>query len=292
VNAPLRSRLGNPTEACPLFLTMFLAASCVLLAQPAKPLHAQASSTIDYTPTADGFGTIEIKNISYEVITNVPGRPPADRLLLRKITRSKEVLGDVGVDANVSLEAWRLGDDLRQRSLYTLNVSGDDGNTRDNALFVVSRGLEEVEWWSVYKLGNGQHLFDTYVPLLSFSISRETVKTRYAGLDVPGDDETDALLKQPNVIGVLAYASEGHLLREALLTSDDRQQARLLRSYADVTRSLSVTEAPSRNIRLTFTQNFPSPPNPVELLIPVKGDDLDLKNAQLPPKMHATVWKR
>src|ERR1700683_2015539 len=108
--------------------------------QPVKPLHAQASSTIDYTPTADGFGTIEIRNVSYEVITNVPGRPPDDRLLLRKITRSKEVLGDIGVEANVSLEAWRLGDDLRQRSLYTLNVSGDDGSTRDNALFVVSRG--------------------------------------------------------------------------------------------------------------------------------------------------------
>jgi hypothetical protein len=266
--------------------------AAMLLGQPAKPLHAQASSTIDYTPTADGFGTVEIRNVSYEVITNVPGRPPADRLLLRKTTRSKEVLGDIGVEANVTLEAWRLGDDLRQRPLYTLNVSGDDGNTRDNALFVVSRGLEEVEWWSVYKLGNGQHFFDTYVPLLSFSISRETVKTRYAGLDVPADDEGDARLKQPNVIGVLAYASEGHLLREALLTSDDRQQARLLRSYADVTRSLSVTEAPSRNIRLTFTQNFPSPPNPVEVLIPVGNDDLDLKNAQLPGKMHVGVWKR
>jgi len=273
-------------------LFLCLAASSVLLAQTAKPLHAQASSTIDYTPTADGFGAIEIRNVSYEVVTNVPGRPPDDRLLLRKTIRSKEVLGDIGIEANVSLEAWRLGDDLRQRSLYTLNVSGDDGTTRDNALFVVSRGLEEVEWWSVYKLGNGQHLFDTHVPQLSFSISRETVKTRYAGLNVPPDDESDARLKQPNVIGVLAYASEGHLLREALLTSDDRQQARLLRSFADVTRSLSVTEAPTRNIRLTFSQNFPSPPNPVEVLIPVKGDDLDLKNAKLPPRMNVVTWRR
>ncbi len=273
-------------------LFSFLAASSVLLGQPAKPLHAQASSTIDYTPTADGFGTIEIRNVSYEVITNVPGRPPDDRLLLRKTIRSKEVLGDIGIEANVSLEAWRLGDDLRQRSLYTLNVSGDDGNTKDNALFVVSRGLEEVEWWSVYKLGNGQHLFDTYVPLLSFSISRETVTMRYAGLEAPPDDATDAHLKQPNIIGVLSYATESRMLREVLLTSDDHQQARLLRSYADVTRSLSVTEGPSRNIRLTFTQNFPSPPNPVEVLIPVKGDDLDLNHAQLPGKIHVAAWKR
>ena len=183
-------------------LIAFVGLSSALLAQPAKPLHAQASSTIDYTPTADGFGTIEIRNVSYEVVTNVPGRAPADRLLLRKINRSKEVLGDIGIEANVSLEAWRLGDDLRQRSLFTLNVEGNEANTKDNALFVVSRGLEEVEWWSVYKLGNGQHLFDTYVPLESFSISRETVTTRYVGLEVPPDDTKDARLKQPPVFKV------------------------------------------------------------------------------------------
>jgi hypothetical protein len=266
--------------------------SSALLAQPAKPQHAQASSTVDYTPTADGFGTIEIRNVSYEVVTNVPGRPPDDRLLLRKTIRSKEVLGDVGMEANVSLEAWHLGDDLRQRSLYTLNVEGNEGNTKDNALFVVSRGLEEVEWWSVYKLGNGQHLFDTYAPIESFSISRETVTTRYAGLDVPPDDTTDARLKQPNVIGVVTYASDSRVMREILLTSDDRQQATLLRSYADVTRTLNVTTIPSPTIRVTFTQNFPSAPKPIDVIIPVKGDDLDLKNAQLPAKMHAAVWKR
>jgi hypothetical protein len=273
-------------------LFWLLMASSALFAQPAKPLHAQASSTIDYTPTADGFGTIEIRNVSYEVVTNVPGRAPADRLLLRKINRSKEVLGDIGMEANVSLEAWRLGDDLRQRSLYTLNVEGNEANTKDNALFVVSRGLEEVEWWSVYKLGNGQHLFDTYVPLESFSISRETVTTRYVGLEVPPDDTKDARLKQPNVIGVLTYASDSRVMHEILLTSDDRQQARLLRSFADVTRTLSVTLNPSPTIRISFTQDFPSSPNPLEVVIPVKGDDLDLKEAQLPAKLHAAVWKR
>jgi hypothetical protein len=267
-------------------------ASTALLAQPAKPLHAQASSTFDYTTAADGTHAIEIRNASYEVITNVPGRPPGDLLLLRKTIRSKEVLGDLGIEANVSLEAWHLPDDLRQRPLYTLNVEGSEGTTKDNALFVVSRGLEEVEWWSIYKLGNGQRLFDTYVPLESFSISRETVTTRYVGFDVPPDDTTDARMKQPNVIGVVTYASGSRVIREILLTSDDRQQARLLRSFADVTRSLSVTELPSQSIKISFTQNFPSPPKPIEVLIPVKSDDLDLKNAQLPAKMQAAVWRR
>jgi len=272
---------------------LLFTASCALFAQPAKPLHSQASSSIDYTTAADGSRTVEIRNVAYEVTgPNIPGRPPDDRLLLRKITRTKEVLGDIGVEANLTLEAWRLGDELRDRSLYTLTVSGDDGNVRDNALFVVSRGLEEVEWWSVYKLGNGQHLFDTYVPLDSFSISRETVATRYVGLDVPADTETDARLKQPNVVAVLTYASESRLIREALLTSDDRELARLLRSYADVTRTIAVTPGPPRIIKLSFTQNYPSPPKPVELLVPLKGDDLDLGNAQLPAKLHLTAWRK
>lgn len=267
--------------------------SCAVFAQPAKPLHSQASSSIDSTTAADGSATVEIRNVAYEITgTNVPGRPPDDRLLLRKITRTKEVLGDIGVEANLTLEAWRLGDDLRNRSLYTLTVSGDEGNVRDNAIFVVSRGLEEVEWWSVYKLGNGQHLFDTYVPLTSFSISRDTVTTRYVGLDVPSDNETDARLKQPGVVAVLTYASESRIIREVLLTCDDRQQAKLLRSYADVTRTISINEGPSRTITLTFRQNYPSAPNPRDVIIHLAGDDLDLNTAQLPPKMHATAWRK
>jgi hypothetical protein len=259
--------------------------AAALLAQPPKPFQAQSSSSINYDSQ-----TVQIRNVSYEVTgTNVPGLPPDDSLLLRKTTSSKQVLGDIGMEATVTLNAWRLGDDPRHKPLYTLNTSGEDGNTKDNALFVVSRGLEEVEWRPVYKLGSGEHLFDTYVPLVGFSISRETLTTRYVGLEVPPDDATDARLKQPNFVAVLSYASEGRLVREALLTSDDRQQGRLLRSYADVTRTLSVS---GETIRLNFTQNYPSPPNIVQVLIPVKGDDLDLTNAKLPPRMHASAWRR
>jgi len=71
--------------------------------------------------------------------TQVPGRPPAERLLLRKTTRSKQILGDIGMQATVTLEAWRLGEDLRRKPLYTLTVTGEDGRTIDNALFVVAR---------------------------------------------------------------------------------------------------------------------------------------------------------
>lgn len=268
------------------FLTLCVLAAA-LFAQDPKPFEAESSSTIKFAG-----GAINIRNVTYEIATNVPGRAPAELLLLQKTIQSKEVLGDIGVEATVQLDAWRFGDDVRQKPVYTLRVSGTEGHAVDNAIFVVSRGLEEVEWWSIYKLGSGQHLFDTYVPLLSVSISRDTVKMRYLGLEVPEDDTKDPRLKQPNVIAVLTYASETRVVREALLTSDDRQQATLLRSFADVTRALASDEAPARSVKLTFRQNYPSPPNPAEVLIPIKGDDLDLANAKLPGKMHVVGWKR
>jgi hypothetical protein len=267
---------------------VFFLAAVLAHAQQRPPLHAESLSTVDYTTAADGSETVEIRNIAHEVTsTQVPGRPPGERLLLRTTTRSKQVLGDIGLEATVMLEAWRLGEDLQQKPLYTLTVAGGEGRTVDNALFVVSRGLEETEWWSVYKLGSGQHLFDTYVPLLSFSISRQTVTTRYVGLDVPGDDTTDARLKKPNVVAVLIYASEDRVVREALLTCDDPKQAQLLRSYADTTRTVSFIEGA---LKLSFTRNYPSPPNPVGLRIPILHDDPDLVHAQLPPHMHLTRY--
>jgi hypothetical protein len=261
---------------------------------PPKPVQAQSSSTISATTAADGWQTIDIRNVSYEVSnSHVPGRPADERLLLRKTVHSKESVGDIGIDATVTLEAWRFGDDPRGKPLYTLNATGTEGRTLDSALFVASRGLEEVEWWSVYKLGNGQRLFDTYVPLLNFSISRETVTERYVGLEVPPDDTKDARLKQPNVIAVVTYASQDRVIREALLTSDDRQQAALLRSFADVTRTLVLQEAKStRALKLTFSQDYPSPANPLDVVIPVAGDDLDLAHAQLPARLHLAAWKR
>jgi hypothetical protein len=251
-------------------------------------MHAESPSTIDFSSAADGSETVEIRNISHEVTgTQVPGRPAGERLLLRNTARSKQVLGDIGIEATVTLEAWRLGEDPRHKPLYTLTVAGADARTIDNALWVVSRGLEETEWWSVYKLGSGQHLFDTYVPLLSFSISRETLTTRYVGLDVPADDVKDPRLKQPNVVAVLTYASEDRIVRQALLTCDDLKQAQILRSYAETTRAISWAEGA---LKLSFSQNYPSPPNTVELRIPVRRDDLDLTHAQLPPRMHVSAY--
>src|SRR5258706_5966088 len=214
-----------------------------LLAQPParKPFQAQSVSSFSYDVAKDGAETIEVVNTTYEISTNVPGRAPSELLVLRKVTRSKEVLGDIGVEGAITLETWPLGADLKQKPLYTVTATGVDAKTVDNALWVVARGLEEVEWWSAYKLGTGQHLFDTYVPLLSFSISRAELTIRYVGLEVPPDDTTDSRLKDPHVVAVLTYASAERVIREALITCDDPKRASWLRSFADETRTVSVT---------------------------------------------------
>ncbi len=281
---------------------------CIALAMlaptvPGQPTRTQSSSSISAAKSADGSQIVEIRNVSYELTgTNVPGRPPNERLVLRKTTHSKETVGDIGVEATVTLEAWRFGDALSQKPLYTVTVTGTDGRIMDSAIFIASRGLEETDWWSVYKLASGQHLFDTYVPLVSFSISKEILTTRYAGLEVPPDDTRDARLKQPNVVGILTYSSGDRVIREVLLTCDDPKRAALLRSYADVTRAVSMVEGaaagqlkpvePSRALKLSFSENYPSPPNTVEVNIPLQHDDLDIAHAQLPRGMHAAAWRR
>lgn len=277
--------------ACGIVLSFF--AQEPPRAPKAAPMHAQSSSTVSLKDQGDEQ-TLEINNVTYEVTGDfVPSRPRDERLLLRKTTASKSVLGDIGQDANTTLEAWPLGVDLKQKPVYTLKVVGTGGATLDNALFVADRGLEEVAWWSVYRLGTGQHLFDTYVPLISFSISREVVESRYVGLEVPPDNASDARLTRPNVIAVLTYASQERVKREALLTCDDPREAILLRSYADATRTLSLAEGtPPRALKLRFELNDPKPAPPINVMIPLAGDDLDLAHAQLPARLHLTAWKR
>lgn len=197
----------------------------------------------------------------------------------------------------MTLEAWPFGTDLQQKPLYTLTQTGTDGRTVHPDLFVTDRRIEEIQWWSVHKLGNGQHLFDTYVPVFSFSISREVLTTRYAGLEVPPDDAKDTRLKEPHVVGVITYASADGVIREALLTSDDPKQAKLLRSYFGSTWTLKLVEGatgagrgkasePPRSLKLSLSQNYPSPPGTIEVTIPIAGDDLDLTRTILPPRLH------
>ncbi len=267
------------------------------IAQTHQPFQAQSPAAITYGVNKDGQQTVEITNVAYEVTsTAVPGRPQNERLLLRTTTHTKQVVDEIGMDASTTIEAWPLGVDPKQKPLYSLKVAGVDSKTVDGALLVVLRGLEDTEWWSVYKLGTGQRLFDTYVPLLGFSIRRDIQTMRYAGLEVPEDDappdNKGARLKDPHVVAVLTYASDERALREALITSDDPKQAQMLRSFADASRSMTLVETPARALKISISQNYPSAPATITLTVPIVHDDLDVAHAQMPAHLHIAAWKR
>ena len=225
-------------------LLAYVAAAALLTAQ--GPFQAQSASTITYT-VKGGEQAVEIHNVAYQYTeTRVPGRPAAERLTLRTTTHAKDVIGDIPEPGTITLEAWPLGIDHKQKPLYAIKLAGSDAHTIDNCLWVVNRGYTDVAMWSVYKLGTGQHLFDTLAEMLRFSITRDVQTMRYVGLEVPPDDASDARLKEPHVVAVLTYAAEDRVIREMLLTHGNPKRAAEMRSYWDTTRSVSLVESPVR----------------------------------------------
>jgi len=129
-------------------------------AQTHQPFQSQSPASVVYGVNKDSQQTVEITNVAYEVTsTAVPGRPQTERLLLRTTTRTREVVDEIGMEASTTVEAWPLGVDPKQKPIYTLKSAGVDSKSVDSALLVILRGLEDTEWWSVYKLGTGvRHL--------------------------------------------------------------------------------------------------------------------------------------
>jgi hypothetical protein len=269
-----------------------------LLCQAQTPKSATSPSTIRFSGKP-GSETLEITNSSYAVTAAfLPGRPPEQRLVLKTTSRHKQVMDEMGSDSSVTLDAWPFGANLNAKPLYSLSVSGSEGRIVDGVLFQVARGLEDVEWWSVYQTGTGRHLFDTHVPIVGFSISRAVLTRRYVGLEVPPDDVSDARLKEPRVVGILSYSSAERVIREVLITCDDPQRARLLRSYFDAIRSVSLLETagtspePSQALQITFREAYPGKGDPLSIRVPIAQDTLNLAEAQLPKGLHLAVWKR
>jgi len=265
------------------------ALAAVLSAQ--NPFRAESTSSISFTAKGDERA-IEIHNVAWQYSnTRVPGRPPDQQLTLRTVTHSKDMVGDIPEPGLVTLDAWPFGVDPKQKPIYTVKIGGSEAKVVDNALWVINRGYTDMDLWSIYKLGTGQHMFDTHAEMLRFSITPDVQTMRYAGLDVPADDVADARLKEPHVLAVVTYAAEDRIIRELLLTHTSPQRARELRSYADITQTLTLTEKPTRRLRIGFKANERGAAT-VEVMVPIKGDDLDMAGAQLPPGFKAAAWKR
>ena len=252
----------------------------VLTAQAKKPFQSQTPSSVTYSIDKDGFGVVEISNTAFELVSEK---------LLRKTVREKHQLGDIGIQASTTVDAWPLGTDPKQKPLYSVTVEGVDPRTMNGEVLVISRALEEVEWWTVYGLASGARLFDTYTPVAPFSIRRDTLTLRYAGLQIAEDEVKDPRLKAANVVGVVTYASAEKVIREALVTCDDPKRAALLRSLADSNFTLVYSAG---SLKLSISQNYPSPAATVTIAIPVVKDDLDFAKAQVPAGVHVASWKR
>ena len=264
----------------------------LLLALAKVSFQAQSASTISYTVASDGE-TVEIHNVAWQYTgTQVPGRPADERLLLRTTTHAKNFLGNIPEPGTLTLEAWPLGVDPNQKPLYSVKLEGDAARTLDNCLWVIDRGYVDAPMWTIHRLGDGRHLFDTHVELVRFTVSRADGNPRYAGLDVPADDIPDARLKDPHVVAVLVYAAEDRVLREALITHDKPAEARQMRSLADEMQEVTFIETPARRLRIAFSHDYPDAPATLEMSVPLVKDDLDVSHAQLPPGMHIAAWRR
>ena len=264
----------------------------LLLALAEIPFHAQSASTVSYTVAGDGE-TVEIQNVAWQYTgTGVPGRPADERLLLRTTTHEKNFVGDIPEPGAMTLEAWPLGVNPNTKPLYSVKLEASDARTLDNCLWVINRGYVDTPMWSIHRLGDGRHLFDTHVELVRFQVSRADGTSRYAGLDVPADDTPDARLKDPRVVAVLVYAAEDRVLREALITHDKPAEARQMRSLADETQQVAFIETPARRLKVAFSHNYPDAPATLEASIPLTKDDLDISHAQLPPGLHIAAWRR
>ena len=258
-----------------------------------KPFQAQGTSGIAYRVDKDEE-IVETTNVAWQVTgTDIPVRPKNERLVLRTTAKQAQVLGDIGTDATVTIEAWPMGADLHSKPLYSVTQTGLEAHTLENALLQFSRGTEEVEWWSLHQLGTGRHLFDTYVPPVNFSTSREFFISRYGALDVPPDDATDARLNEAHIVAVLVYASTEKVIREAMITADDVNRAKELRSYFDTRRTLTLRESPSLPpvLRLRFLSNDKVEKETL-VEVPITKDDLDLAAAKVPAGLHVKAWKR
>jgi hypothetical protein len=291
-----------------MMVMMAVGAATLVAQKTPRPVQSQSTSSFKSEVNKDGQRTVDSTNVAYDLSwSGVPGRPPDEHLVLRKTIRSRQVIEEKGIEATTTVDAWPLGIDFKQKPLYSISLSGVNCRLVNGDLLEFERGLNEVEWWSLYKLGTGEHMFDTYVPLVQFSISRETVTQRYVGLEAPVDDVADARLKDPHVVAVLTYASPDKVMREALITADNPEKAGILRSFADSSRTVTFVEReqvaaatskakrppePVRSLRIAISQNYPSAPQTVTIVIPIVKDDLDLAHATLPLRMHAKAWVR
>jgi hypothetical protein len=272
---------------------------------PSRPFAADSSSKVSYGPK--GF---EITNVRYSY-ENIPDRGRllscCDRYVLLRHTNWR--IGDdpdpsLPDKATATVEAWPIGVDPNTKPLYAIKADFSPGaKIVDGVLLVFQHGFRDYSDWSVYRLEDGRYLFKTSVEMFNFRVlsgAPSMADERYVGFELPDENPPDPRLREPHVAGVLTYASADHVIREALLTSDDPDPVSKLDLVAGL-QSLSMIETlrpgnkgkdAFQTIRLDFDMEEDVHSKRRHMLVPIKGDDLDLAHAKLPPGVHITKWAR
>lgn len=260
-----------------------------LLAASLGMLYAQSTARSESTivqKVEHGDSVVEIRNTGFEL---------AGKLVLRKTVQSREVIGDKGLESEVTLAAWPLGSDLaKKKPLYEVKSAGTDARTRNGEIWILENAADpDVPVWSVYTLATGRRLFRSHVPPLEFGVSQADGTLRYAGIEVPPDDAEDPRLRSRNVVAVLSYSAADHVIRETILTCEDPARAAELRSYFDEERTLETTDrVGGRYLRVTFRGSYPNRPDEKVITIPITKSGLDLAHAAMPPGFHLSFWER
>jgi len=269
---------------------------------PIKPGSVEATSSIRYF-TQDQQQGVETINRAYELTDDhAPGRAGENgRIVLKSELRTKKLIGDEGVEAHITIEARLIGQDPDTKPLYTIAVEGSSFQHLDN-LLIVERGTGgDAVWQSVYRTGTGRHLFDVSGAFVPFRIRENASRwgPRIAGLYLIPDDEADAELKRPEIVGLLGYAAseaEPGTLRRLLLTCDDPKRAVSLRAFWTGEEEWNIAVEPSfgtasaipGTATLTLTLFGEAK---ARITIPIAKDDFDLEHAELPAGLHLARWK-
>jgi hypothetical protein len=210
--------------------------------------------------------TSKLVNTTYSVVSvPITGEPRPRRTLLRQ----RVTVGDDGL-GRASLSAWLVGapSELRKAPLYHINVVAHSASLGDDFLF----WTETAGRRTAYSLANGDWLFDSDLPLVTFAFEPEA--RRMAALS-RADEEYSAR----GGVAVFTYAAPGRVLRRAVLVVDDPMRAGMLRATLSATKLVTYTDEAlgGRVVELPLGSGA--------VRIPVTPNEFDIRRAILPPGM-------
>ena len=241
-------------------------------------------------------------NVSFAFAT-CSGRLPSKRLYRLRVTL-KWMDDEIGVEGKVRLDAFDAAAGPMSKPIYTIESAGADGRILDTCLFRVNRGLEEMDWWALHDLETGRLLFESMTEPLTFHILDAEMfnYADVAGLYVRPDDEKQAALAAPEVVGLLSLTQENKLQGQLLITADDAKLAQRLRNYSDERRYLAVVDAKTGAVLGGETAERKITERPLALEVHWVGENLRLRipltprglapaEASLPPGLRLAPWK-